>query len=83
VVAGAAEPSRNAVVTALRLAKPAALTNAVDGVPRALEKWQPVTITTNDWRLLYSIPSEQIELYEPMGPPSRKYQLDTLMWWTT
>jgi len=67
VVTGEVEPSRQVVVSALLLAAPADLTDAVDGVSRALASWQPVTITTKDWRLLYSIPSESVELYARSG----------------
>jgi arylsulfatase A-like enzyme len=63
VVTGEAEPSHESVTTALRLAAPADITRAVDGVPRPLANWQPATITTKDWRLLYSVPSEPVELY--------------------
>jgi arylsulfatase A-like enzyme len=68
VVTGEGEPSRQAVVTSIGLKAPAELTSAVDGVARALGKWQPSTITTSDWRLLYAIPSEPIELYARTGP---------------
>jgi len=67
VVAGNAAPSRKAVITALRLRAPAELTNAVDGTARALATWQPVTITTADWQLLYTIPTEPVELYTRRG----------------
>lgn len=68
VVMGTAEPTRSAVVTALRLGAPTETTNAVDGVARPLATWQPATITTRDWRLLYSIPTEPVELYARNDP---------------
>ena len=71
-VTGDAEPGRKTVVTALRLAAPAEVTQSVDGVSRSFGQWQPATITTKDWRMLYSIPSEPVELYlRSGGDPER------------
>jgi len=68
VVTDGRDPRRESIVTSLRFATPTDTTRAVDGVQRALGKWQPATITTRDWRLLYAIPSEPVELYSRRDP---------------
>lgn len=52
-----------AVITALPLANPGEKLKAVDDIMRTVVEWQPVTITTQEWALLYSVPTEPIELY--------------------
>lgn len=67
MVTGDTEPGRQAVVSSHPLAMPGAVTHAVDGVAGIHATRQPVTITTPDWRLLYTTPSEPVELYARHG----------------
>jgi arylsulfatase A-like enzyme len=63
-VTGQAFEGRDHVLTALPLANPGETVEVVDDLMRTVVEWQPVTITTQDWSLLYATPSEPIELYD-------------------
>lgn len=52
------------VVSATPLANPGEELQVVDDLMRTVAEWQPVTVTSKDWALLYSIESEPIELYQ-------------------
>ncbi|MBR1152795.1 hypothetical protein [Bradyrhizobium sp. JYMT SZCCT0428] len=52
------------MLTALPLANPGETVEVVDDLMRTVVEWQPVTITTKDWSLLYATPSEPVELYD-------------------
>jgi arylsulfatase A-like enzyme len=38
---------------------------------RTVVEWQPVTITTQHWSLLYATPSEPVELYDLRVDPKQ------------
>jgi arylsulfatase A-like enzyme len=43
----------------------------VDDLMRTVVEWQPVTITTQDWSLLYATPNDPIELYDLRTDPKQ------------
>jgi arylsulfatase A-like enzyme len=51
------------VLTAMPLAKPGVEMRVVDDVTRKVREWQPITVTTKDWMMLFSRWSDPIELY--------------------
>ena len=63
-VLGQAFEGRDHVLTALPLANPGDTVEVVDDLMRTVVEWQPVTITTQKWSLLYATPSEPVELYD-------------------
>jgi arylsulfatase A-like enzyme len=63
-VRGQAFEGRDHVLTALPLANPGDTVEVVDDLMRKVVEWQPVTITTQHWSLLYATPSEPIELHD-------------------
>lgn len=44
---------------------------------RTVVEWQPVTITTKDWSLLYATPSEPVELYDLRSDPKQATNVAT------
>jgi len=62
---------RDHVLTALPLANPGETVEVVDDLMRTVVEWQPVTITTQDWSLLYATPSEPVELYDLRTDPKQ------------
>jgi arylsulfatase A-like enzyme len=66
---------RDHVLTALPLANPGDTLDVVDDLMRTVVEWQPVTITTNDWSLLYATPDEPIELYDLRVDPEQEINL--------
>jgi hypothetical protein len=59
------------VLTALPLANPGESVEVVDDLMRTVVEWQPVTITTQDWALLYATPNEPMELYDLRTDPKQ------------
>ena len=59
------------MLTALPLANPGESVEVVDDLMRTVVEWQPVTITTQDWSLLYATPNEPIELYDLRTDPKQ------------
>jgi arylsulfatase A-like enzyme len=70
-VRGEAFAGRDHVLTALPLANPGESVEVVDDLMRTVVEWQPVTITTQDWSLLYATPNEPIELYDLRADPKQ------------
>ena len=62
---------RDHVLTALPLANPGDTVEVVDDLMRTVVEWQPVTITTQRWSLLYATPSEPVELYDLSSDPKQ------------
>jgi arylsulfatase A-like enzyme len=62
-------PVREVAVTALPLAAPGTPSPVVDDVFRVIDEWQPITVTTADWRLLFSRWADPIELYDLARDP--------------
>ena len=50
-------------ITAMPLAQPGDETRIVDDFSRSITEWQPITITTNEWTMLFARWDEPIELY--------------------
>jgi arylsulfatase A-like enzyme len=50
-------------ITAMPLAQPGDETRVVDDLLRNVEEWQPITVTTNEWMMLFARWDEPIELY--------------------
>ena len=59
------------MLTALPLANPGETVEVVDDLMRTVVEWQPVTITTQQWSLLYATPSEPVELYDLRSDPKQ------------
>jgi hypothetical protein len=59
------------VLTALPLANPGDAVEVVDDLMRTVVEWQPVTITTERWSLLYATPTEPVELYDLRSDPKQ------------
>jgi len=57
------------VLTTLPFANPGDKVEVVDDLMRTVVEWQPVTITTEQWSLLYATPDEKIELYDLRADP--------------
>lgn len=55
---------RDVALTALPLAEPGTPSRVVDDVFRVIDEWQPVTVTTDRWRLLFSRREDPVELYD-------------------
>ena len=62
---------RSHVMTAMPLANPGDKVEVVDDLMRTVVEWQPVTITSSDWSLLYSVPGEPVELYDLRVDPKQ------------
>ena len=65
----AASRDREVVLTGLPLAVPGERSLAVvDDLTRRVVEWQPVTVTSREWTLLFATSSEPVELYEANDP---------------
>jgi arylsulfatase A-like enzyme len=62
---------RDHVLTALPLANPGDTVEVVDDLMRTVVEWQPVTITTEQWSLLYATPNDPVELYDLRSDPKQ------------
>ena len=60
------------VLTALPFANPGDSAKVVDDLMRTVVEWQPVTITTDQWALLYATSEEPIELYNLKEDPRQQ-----------
>lgn len=58
-------------LTAMPLAVPGQETAVVDDVTRSVAAWQPITVTSEKWSMLYSVPAEPVELYEIESDPAQ------------
>jgi hypothetical protein len=61
------------VLTLMPLNEPGALVRHVDDNTRNVRDWQPISITSGDWLMLFARRTEPIELYRlngrgPLGP---------------
>jgi arylsulfatase A-like enzyme len=74
-VAGEAFDGHDHVLTALPFANPGEHVGVVDDLMRTVVEWQPVTLTTDEWSLLYATPSESIELYNLHDDPRQQVNL--------
>lgn len=63
-LAGDDAPLHSALVSAMPLANPGGEVAVVDDQVRTVVDWQPISVTTDRWSLLYSLPTEPIELYD-------------------
>lgn len=57
------EPGNDMAITALPLAAPGDEVRVVDDAMRRIEEWQPITVTTDEWMMLFARWDEPIELY--------------------
>jgi arylsulfatase A-like enzyme len=69
LVQDAARPDDRAAVTAAPLAMPGAGIAVVDDVIRNVTEWQPLTVTTSRWSLLFSRWDDRVELYDLAADP--------------
>ncbi|MDG6980947.1 MAG: sulfatase [Nitrososphaerota archaeon] len=60
------------VVTSWPLHNPGEVTRAVDAFGRNVKEWLPVTVTTNEWSLIYSARHEPVELYHLSTDPKQQ-----------
>jgi arylsulfatase A-like enzyme len=66
---------RDVAVTALPLADPGTPSPVVDDVFRVIDDWQPITVTTDEWRLLFSRWADPVELYDIANDPAETRNL--------
>ena len=58
-------PGREVAISAMPLANAGTdLVSVVDDVTRQVREWQPITVTTDDWTMLWSVRDEPCELYD-------------------
>lgn len=72
LVRGDSAPGREFVVTAMPLANPGEGVRVVDSGLREVLEFQPATVTTSEWSLLYSARGEAVELYHLPGDPHQE-----------
>jgi arylsulfatase A-like enzyme len=63
---------RDFVVSSVPLVNPGEPTRVVDSALRHVEAFQPATITTTEWSLLYSARGEPVELYHLPDDPGQE-----------
>ena len=68
----AAWQGRDFVVSSLPLYNPGEITHVVDAYERDIVEYQPATITTDTWSLLYSAEEEPAELYDLTVDPQQQ-----------
>ncbi len=76
-VLGSRADGQHAVVSAMPLANPGQQVAVVDDLMRTVAEWQPVTVTTDRWALLYSTSDEPIELYDLRADPRQQVNVAT------
>lgn len=64
------EPVRSVALSAMPLAEPGTPSPVVDDIMRTVLEWQPITVTTERWRLLFSRWSDPVELYDLSDDPA-------------
>ncbi|MHB8618131.1 MAG: sulfatase [Chloroflexota bacterium] len=72
---GSDDVAHSSVISAMPLANPGGQVAVVDDQVRTVVDWQPITVTTERWSLLYSVPGEQAELYDLDRDPSQSVNL--------
>lgn len=70
-MAGNCDPLHSSLISAMPLANPGGEVAVVDDQVRTVVDWQPITVTTDRWSLLYSLASEPVELYDLERDPSQ------------
>jgi len=68
---GEAAPSHDITVTTMPLANPGEAVRVVDSVLRRVMEFQPATISTPEWSLLYAARGEPAELYHLPSDPQQ------------
>lgn len=71
LVRGEGNGGRDFVVTSMPLANPGTWVRWVDDRQRRVEEFQPATITTTEWSMLYSAKGEPVELYDLVSDPGQ------------
>lgn len=61
------EPADDITVTAMPLAAPGGSVRVVDDLTRVVDEWQPITLMSRDWMMLFSRWDDPIELYAVNG----------------
>jgi arylsulfatase A-like enzyme len=69
---GDGQPVHDIAVTAMPLHNPGADVAVVDDAFRRLAQWQPATISTTEWSMLYAARGEPIELYHLPSDPGQE-----------
>jgi arylsulfatase A-like enzyme len=64
--------ARDVAITAMPLATPGAPVAVVDDIMRTVGEWQPITVATNEWTMLFSRWSDPIELYDAGNDPRQE-----------
>jgi len=65
-------PGREVAISAMPLANAGSdLVSVVDDITRQVREWQPVTVTTDDWTMLWSVRQEPCELYDRRSDPNQ------------
>jgi arylsulfatase A-like enzyme len=76
-LAGDSAPGRDIAVTAMPLANPGQGVRVVDSVLRQVMEFQPATISTPEWSLLYAARGEPVELYHLPSDPQQSTNVAT------
>ncbi len=63
------QDGRSFAITAMPLSEPGDEVALVDDVTRSVLEWQPITVTTDEWMMLFSRWSDPIELYDAVRDP--------------
>ena len=65
-------PGREVAISAMPLANAGTdLVSVVDDITRQVTEWQPITVTTDDWTMLWSVRDEPCELYNRRTDPNQ------------
>lgn len=72
LLTGDADQGRPFVVTAMPLTNPGSPVRVVDDVLRRVVEFQPATITTPEWSLLYAAEGQPVELYDLETDPAQQ-----------
>ena len=66
-------PEREVAISAMPLGVPGrASVSVVDDVTRGIVEWQPITVTSGDWTMLFATWDEPIELYNTLTDPAQR-----------
>lgn len=75
LVTGAEQPGRDFVVTTMPLTNVGEQVRVVDGAIRGMDEYQPATITTAEWSMLYSARGDPVELYHLPTDPGQQHDV--------
>ncbi|HDM88980.1 MAG TPA: hypothetical protein ENG65_03210 [Candidatus Bathyarchaeota archaeon] len=66
------DDGRDFTVTSFPLKEPGSITRIVTGAQRKVMQYLPITVTSEDWALIYSTGDEPAELYRLPSDPNQE-----------